>query len=81
MRRSTGVRHRVAEWNRSSGDVDGGELVGASPADEVSGRVAVGGAVVGESLVEVGLSVRLQGEVVSLKPGKEGDGRAGALTR
>lgn len=62
------------------GDTDRGELVGAGPADEVPGRVAVGSGVVGEPPVEIGLSAGLQCEAVGCKPVQEGDGRMGALT-
>jgi hypothetical protein len=75
----------VIEWLSGAvpadgGDVDGGELVGASPADEVPGSLAVGGGVVGEPLVEVGLPAGVRGEVVGRQPVQEGDGRMGALT-
>ncbi|KWT63816.1 hypothetical protein ADL21_00140 [Streptomyces albus subsp. albus] len=76
----------VIEWlggavPADGGDVDSDELVGSNPADEVSGSVAIGGGVVGEPLVEVGLLEGPQGEVVSFQPGQEGNGRVGALTR
>lgn len=45
--------------------VDGGELVGASPADEVSSGAAVGGGVIGEPTVEVALATSVEGEVVA----------------
>ncbi|MFJ1560936.1 hypothetical protein [Streptomyces mirabilis] len=61
-------------------DVDGGELVGAGPADEVPGCLAVGGGVVGEPPVEVSLLAGFQGEAVGRQPVQEGDGRVGALT-
>ncbi|MFI2184740.1 hypothetical protein [Streptomyces sioyaensis] len=75
----------VVEWLRGAvpadgGDVDGGELVGASPADEVPGRLAVGGGVIGEPPVEIGLPTSLQCEVVGRQPVQESDGRVGALT-
>jgi hypothetical protein len=75
----------VIEWlggavPADGGDVDGGELVGASPADEVPCRLAVGGGVVCEPPVEVGLPTDLQGEVVGRQPVQEGDRRVGALT-
>ncbi|MFF1796525.1 hypothetical protein ACFVXQ_20275 [Kitasatospora sp. NPDC058263] len=75
----------VVEWlsgavPANGGDVDSGELVGASPADEVPGRLTVGGGVVGEPPVEVGLLAGVQGEVVDCQPVQEGDGRVGALT-
>ncbi|MEU1212525.1 hypothetical protein ABZ424_08730 [Streptomyces sp. NPDC005790] len=75
----------VIEWLSGAvpadgGDVDGGELDGAGPADEVPGCLAVGGGVVGEPQVEVGLSAGLQGEVVGGQPVQEGGGRVGALT-
>ncbi|MER6277687.1 hypothetical protein ABT202_15520 [Streptomyces sp900105245] len=61
-------------------DMDRGEVVGAGPADEVAGRLAIGSQVVGEPPVEVGLPAGLQGSVVGCEPVQEGDGRVGALT-
>jgi hypothetical protein len=59
----------VVEWLSGAvpadgGDVDRGELVGVGPADEVPGRLAAGGIVVGEPPVEVGLPTGFQSEVV-----------------
>lgn len=61
-------------------DVDSGELVGTSPADEVPGRLAVGGGVGGEPSDKIALLTGLHGEVVGRQPVQEGDG-VGALTR
>ncbi|MFI0501993.1 hypothetical protein ACH3WN_03900 [Streptomyces albogriseolus] len=63
------------------GDVDGGELVGAGPADEVPGRMAVGGGVVGEPAVEVGLPAALQGEVAGRRSCVCGAAGSGAIQR
>ncbi|MBV6702725.1 hypothetical protein KV557_37465 [Kitasatospora aureofaciens] len=75
----------VVEWlggavPAKGGDVDGTQLAGAGPADEVPSCLAVFGGVVGEPAVEVGLSAGVEREVVGPEPVQEGDGRMGALT-
>jgi hypothetical protein len=59
------------------GEVAGGELAGAGPADEPAGFFAVAGVLIGEPAVQVGLAAAAQGEVVGVEPVQERDGAAG----
>ena len=59
------------------GEVAGGELAAAGPADEPAGFLAVDSSLAGEPTVEVGLLAAVQGEVVRVEQVKERDGAAG----
>jgi len=55
----------------------GGEFVGVGPADEPARFLAIGGRLIGEPTIEIGLLAGAHGEVVCLKPVQEHDGAAG----
>src|SRR5258708_2400529 len=56
-----------------------GEALSGGPADEVAGVVVVGGRVVAQPLVEVGLAAACQCQVAGGEPVEQGDGGADAL--